>query len=158
MRNAFLIVAIVAAGCTRGTPPAAPVPATVTTPATASAPKGRPIIASDRPDFQAMVKDLETDKAATSKYQGQMLRLEMTVDAVKETKKDSYVVSGKVGQVAVKSTFFTPANLEVNRQVKEIGPGDTVTFTGELASFKPGPPNPEITIDSGAIQSIENKK
>jgi hypothetical protein len=153
MRVALLLLMV---GCNRGTPPAPVTPAPAP-PASTDVPSTRKIIASDRTDFQEMVKAFEANSdAATKLYKRQMLRLEMTVDTVKETGKNRYVVNGKVGSVAVVSTFYTQPNLDLNRQVKEIGPKDKVTFSGELASFKAGQPRSEITIESGAIESIEN--
>jgi hypothetical protein len=114
------------------------------------------MIASDRPDFEEMIKALTANPdTAAKEYKKHMLRLEMTVDSVKAMDKEHYLAKGTAGSVSVQTAFFLPPNSLVNSQVKSLSRGDKVTFYGKLGSFKPGSPRGELIVNDGSILSVD---
>ena len=153
MRTFTLLLVLLSVGC--GGSPTTSAPPSSQAGKVEEVPKKK-IIHSDEPAFQEMVEAFKSNPAkAAEEYKNRILDITMTVESIEEVKKDTYKATGTTGSVFVRVTFFLVPNLDVNKPAKLLKPGNKVTFTGELSSFQPGPPRPDLTVNSGAISRVD---
>jgi hypothetical protein len=155
MRLLSISLALLLIGCGGNAPPAKQGAAPTGGADQKSTDKTGKSVAWDKPEFVEMIKALKANPA-DPQYKGLvMLHLEMTLDSKKEINKENYEVTGKVGPVNVRTTFFVPPNSLVNSQIKILKPGDKVNFFCKLDSLTAGDPRPELRVRDPSIMSVD---
>jgi hypothetical protein len=150
MTRTVLLIALALCGCNKPNPQIASTePAVPTDPAHQG-------IDADMPEYATMLADLKADPKST-KYARKSLTLVMKVESVKELSKVEYLVKGKGKDINLACVFQLPPTLEVNNRIRNVEPGDTLTYTTFNNDYKPGPP-PTLSSGSGGFMGLEKVK
>jgi hypothetical protein len=156
MKRLLAAVALLAVGgCKKAVPevsnaaPAAPVSVSP-----ATTPKNK-VIETGNPEFEKMLADFKANPK-TKTYERSLVTFKMKVESVKELDKKRYLVNGTADGVNLVCTFLMLPDLPVNNRLREVAPGDKLTYWAEPTEYKPGDPVPTITSFSGSFLALES--